>query len=435
MDPDGILFFIPGIQINPISAGAVMALCISGLLFCISALLSASENAFFSLSSNDKRELEDSKTARDLTVVSLLQIPCRLLITIRLWNFFLSLGAVMLFTYAFHLTFDFTVPLSCLMLEIVVIAFLILFFMKILPKVYIQRRSLSFARTIAPYLKAVVSISRPVATLLESTVRFVFYASRKKSNDVFVEELSKTSELTSGELTEEKEMFKGVIGLYNKTSSRIMTAWMDVAALNIKTEFHDAVRYAIETGYSRIPVYAGTTDDIKGVLYVKDLLPYLDQHAEFHWQKVIRPAYFVPENKKVNDLLKEFRATKTHIAIVIDEFGSSVGIVTMEDILEEIVGEINDEYDEDEHKFIKLKDGNYIFDAKILLTDFFRETGINPKTFGHLTDEVDTLAGLILEIKCDLPKKKEVISFGNYSFLILEIDRKRILKVKFSIVG
>jgi CBS domain containing-hemolysin-like protein len=191
------------------------------------------------------------------------------------------------------------------------------------------------------------------------------------------------------------------------------------------------VRYIIEIGYSRIPVYAGNQDEIKGILYIKDLLPYLDKPAEFHWQSLIRPAYFVPENKKIDDLLEEFRTTKTHLAVVVDEFGGTSGIVTMEDILEEIVGEISDEYDEDDTKFTRLADGSFIFDAKILLIDFFRTTGLDSKIFGKLTDDVDTLAGLILEIKGDFPAKKEVVRYDDYAFRILEMDKKRILKVKF----
>jgi CBS domain containing-hemolysin-like protein len=210
---------------------------------------------------------------------------------------------------------------------------------------------------------------------------------------------------------------------------------MDVADLDIKTNFKDVIRYVIDVGYSRIPVYANNQDNIKGILYIKDLLPHLDKHAEFRWQSLIRPAFFVPENKKIDDLLEEFRTTKTHLAVVVDEFGGTSGIVTMEDILEEIVGEISDEYDDEDSKFIRLADGSYVFDAKILLTDFFRTTGLDPKSFGKLTDEADTLAGLILEIKGDFPDKKEVVTYESFTFHILEMDKKRILKVKFTTNG
>jgi gliding motility-associated protein GldE len=255
----------------------------------------------------------------------------------------------------------------------------------------------------------------------------------KKKSDASVDELSKALELTSGELAEEKEMLEGIIGLYNKTVVEIMTSRMDVADLDIKTSFKDVLKYVVEVGYSRIPVYSGNPDNVKGVLYIKDLLPYLDKHAEFRWQSLIRPAFFVPENKKIDDLLEEFRTTKTHLAIVVDEFGGTSGIVTMEDILEEIVGEISDEYDDEkDSKYIQLADGSYVFDAKILLIDFFRAIGLDPKLFGKLTDDVDTLAGLILEIKGDFPAEKEVVKYENFSFRIIKMDKKRILKVKFT---
>jgi len=277
-----------------------------------------------------------------------------------------------------------------------------------------------------------VKITRPLSSLLLLSTRFVNYLSKEKTSDVSVDELSKALELTSGELMEEKEMLEGIIGLYNKTVVEIMTSRMDVADLDIKTGFKEVIRYVIEVGYSRIPVYSHNQDTIKGILYIKDLLPYLDKHAEFRWQSLIRPAYFVPENKKIDDLLEEFRTTKTHLAVVVDEFGGTSGIVTLEDILEEIVGEISDEYDDEDSKFIRLADGSFVFDAKILLTDFFRVAGLDSKLFGKLTDEVDTLAGLILEIKGDFPEKKEVIEYESCSFQILEMNKKRILKVKFT---
>jgi CBS domain containing-hemolysin-like protein len=260
----------------------------------------------------------------------------------------------------------------------------------------------------------------------------VKFFSRKKT-DTPVDGLSKALESTSGEPAEEKEMPEGIIGLYNKTVVEIMTPRVDVADLDIKTDFKDVLKYIVEVGYSRIPVYSGNPDNIKGVLYIKDLLLYLDERTEFQWQNLIRPAFFVPGNKKISDLLKEFKTTKTHLAVVVDEFGGTSGIVTLEDILEEIVGEISDEYDEEKDaEYIRLADGSYIFDAKIRLIDFFRATGLDTKLFGKLTDDVDTLAGLILEIKGDFPEKDEVVDYETFSFRITEMDKRRILKVKFT---
>jgi len=400
---------------------------------CLSAIISASEIAFFSLSPKEKNEIGESETAFDKTIQSLSKYPDRLLATVLIWNNFVNVGVVVLSSYAVNQIIDFSsAPLVGILFETIILTFLILLFGEILPKIYAQNYSLLLVRKMAAFLNGLMKITRPLSSLLLSSTRFVNFLSKKKTSDISVDELSKALELTSGELTEEKEMLEGIIGLYNKTAVEIMTSRMDVADLDIKTSFKEVIRYVIEVGYSRIPIYVNNQDNIKGILYIKDLLPYLDKRTEFRWQSLIRPAFFVPENKKIDDLLEEFRTTKTHLAVVVDEFGGTSGIVTMEDILEEIVGEISDEYDEEDSKVIRLADGSYVFDAKILLTDFFRATGLDSKSFGKLTDEVDTLAGLILEIKGDFPEKKEVIEYQSCTFQILDMDKKRISKVKFT---
>ena len=221
-------------------------------------------------------------------------------------------------------------------------------------------------------------------------------------------------------------MLSEIIKFYNKTANEIMTPRLDIEDLDVETPFRDVIDFVVKSGYSRIPVYEESEDDIKGILYIKDLLPHIEEPDTF------RPAYFVPETKKIDDLLEEFRTNKIHMAIVVDEFGGTSGLITMEDILEEIVGEISDEYDDDEKQFIHLADGSYIFEAKIQLIDFFRVIGANPNEFGKLTDEVETLGGLLLEIKGDIPNRRDVILYGKYRFQILEVDNRRILKVKFS---
>jgi len=434
MDADSyITSLFSGIQTNPISIGSAIALAVTAFFLFLSAMISASEIAFFSLSPDDKSKLEDSETTRDRQVVSLLQIPDRVLATILIWNNFVNVGVVVLSTYAFHQMLDFgNAPLIGFLFETIALTFLILLCGEILPKIYAQSHSLSFARKIVPYINSAVKISRPLSTPLLGSTRFVNHITKKKANDISADELSKALELTQSDLSEEKEMLEGIIGLYNKTVSEIMTSRLDVADIDEKTKFREVLQYVVEVGYSRIPVFEGSQDNIKGILYIKDLLPHLNKTDDFRWQRLIRPAYFVPENKKIDDLLEEFRTRKNHLAVVVDEFGGTSGIVTMEDILEEIVGEINDEYDEEEPLFVRNDDGSYIFDGKILLTDFFRETEIDPKQFGHLTDEADTLAGLLLEIKGGFPAPQEVIKSENCQFKILEMDNKRILKVGFS---
>ena len=410
-----------------------MALLISALFLCLSAIISASEIAFFSLSPSDKNEIKESEKTFDKTIQFLSQNSDRLLATILISQSFLNVGVVVLTSYVLNQIIDFSnSTLVGFIFETIFLTFLILFVGEILPKIYAQNNSLSILRKMAAFLNILLKVTRPFSSLLLTSTRFVNYLSKKKKSDVTVDELSKALELTSGELSEEKQMLEGIIGLYNKTAVEIMTSRLDVADLDIKTSFKDVIRYVIEVGYSRIPVYSHNQDNIKGILYIKDLLPYLDKHSEFRWQSLIRPAFFVPENKKIDDLLEEFRTTKTHLAVVVDEFGGTSGIVTLEDILEEIVGEIGDEYDDEDSKFIRLADGTYVFDAKILLTDFFRITGLDSKSFGKLTDEVDTIAGLILEIKGNFPEKKEIITYDHFNFQILEMDKKRILKIKFT---
>jgi gliding motility-associated protein GldE len=356
------------------------------------------------------------------------------LAAILIWNDFVNVSVVVLTTYAFNQFINFDdAPLFGFIFETIFLTFLLLLFGEIIPKIYAQNAPLKFTRRMAPVLNGMEKTVRPFSVLLVKSTQSVNGVRKKKINDVSVDELSKALELTSDKLPEEKDMLEGIISLYNKTAVEIMTSRLDVADLDITTGFKAVVAYIIEVSYSRIPVYSGNQDDIRGILYIKDLLPYLNQPDNFCWQKLIRPAFFVPETKKIDDLLEEFRTNKIHLAVVVDEFGGTSGIVTMEDILEEIVGEINDEYDEDDTKFTRLADGSYLFDAKILLTDFFRATGLEAKLFGKLTDEVDTLAGLVLEIKGDFPEKKEIVQYENYSFQVLEMDKKRILKIKFII--
>jgi gliding motility-associated protein GldE len=301
-----------------------------------------------------------------------------------------------------------------------------------MPKIYAQKNSLGFVRKSASILSGLERVCRPLSKLLVGSSTLLNKALVKKKYDLSVDELSKALELTSPQMPEEKEMLSEIIKFYNKTAHEIMTPRLDMEDINIKQTFREVISFVVASGYSRIPVYADTEDNIKGILYTKDLLPYINKPDSFRWQTLIRQAYFVPETKKIDDLLEEFRKNKIHVAIVVDEFGGTSGIVTMEDILEEIVGEISDEYDEDEKQYVRLDDGSIIFEAKILLTDFFRVTGIDSENFERLTEDVETLAGLLLEIKGDFPKRHEIIDCENCRFQVLEIDKRRILKVKFT---
>lgn len=435
MDTDYFLSnLFTDVQVLPVTVGAIVALILAFLLLIFSGIISASEIAFFSLTPSDKSDLSEKNNSVDHIIVDLLSHSEYLLATILILNNFVNVAVVMLCTYAFSEIFDFSKAMALgFVCETILLTFLILLFGEIIPKIYAQTNSLKFARRVAPLMNALNHVGRPLSSILVKSTNIVNRVLNNKKHDVSVDELSKALELTSGEISDEKEMLEGIIKLYNTTVVEIMTPRLDIYDINIQSNFREVINYVVNVGYSRIPVYLGSRDNIKGVLYIKDLLPYIDKPENFRWQSLIRPAFFVPETKKIDDLLEEFRTNKIHLAVVVDEFGGTSGIVTMEDILEEIVGEINDEYDEEDSKFEQLEDGSYIFDAKILLVDFFKIVGLDARDFGKLTEDVDTLAGLVLELKGDFPKKKEVLEYEDYTFQVLEVNKRRILKIRFFI--
>ncbi len=436
MDSDYISEIFSQVGVQDLTAGPVIALALAVLLLFASGFISASEVAFFSLKPNDINRIKEGNHPADSVILDLLNNSEFLLATILIANNFVNVAIVMLCTYGINEWLDFSnVPMLGFVLETIVLTFLLLLFGEIMPKIYAKQNTLPFIHKAAPTLLNIQKICKPLAALLVHSTSTINKTLAKKKYDISVDELSKALELTSKAIPEEKEMLAEIIKFYNKTADEIMTSRLDMEDLDIKANFKEVIDTIIKCGYSRIPVYSGTEDNIKGILYIKDLLPYLDKPETFRWQSLIRPAYFVPETKKIDDLLEEFRTNKIHMAIVVDEFGGTSGIVTMEDILEEIVGEISDEYDEDEKQYIRLADGSYIFEAKIQLTDFFRATDTDPVDFEKITEEVETLAGLLLEIKGDFPRRREVIEYKNYRFQILEMDNRRILKVKFNVIN
>lgn len=436
MDSDYISEIFSQVGVQDLTTGPVIALALAVLLLFASGFISASEVAFFSLKPNDINRIKEGNHPADSVILDLLNNSEFLLATILIANNFVNVAIVMLCTYGINEWLDFSnVPMLGFVLETIVLTFLLLLFGEIMPKIYAKQNTLPFIHKAAPTLLNIQKICKPLAALLVHSTSTINKTLAKKKYDISVDELSKALELTSKAIPEEKEMLAEIIKFYNKTADEIMTSRLDMEDLDIKANFKEVIDTIIKCGYSRIPVYSGTEDNIKGILYIKDLLPYLDKPETFRWQSLIRPAYFVPETKKIDDLLEEFRTNKIHMAIVVDEFGGTSGIVTMEDILEEIVGEISDEYDEDEKQYIRLADGSYIFEAKIQLTDFFRATDTDPADFEKITEEVETLAGLLLEIKGDFPRRREVIEYKNYHFQILEMDNRRILKVKFNLIN
>ena len=438
MDPDAYLCQLAdvfnGISVQTPSISAVVAIVLAGLLLLVSGFASASEIAFFSLSPSDLNAIAERKHPSDEKISNLLDNSERLLATILITNNFVNVTIIMLCNFFFMNVFQFHSPIAEFLILTVVLTFLLLLFGEIMPKIYSAQNTLKFCRKAAPAISFLKKFFSPLSALLVRSSFLVNRCVAKKNYNISVDELSQALELTDkSEISEESNILEGIIRFGEETAKEVMTSRLDMVDLEINTPYSDVLKCIVENAYSRIPVYADSRDNIKGVLYIKDLLPHLNKPANFRWQSLIRPPYFVPETKMIDDLLGDFQKNKVHIAIVVDEFGGTSGIVTMEDIIEEIVGEINDEYDEDERQYVRLNANTYVFEAKVLLTDFFRIMKLDDDFFEEVEGEADTLAGLLLEIKGEFPERHEVIKYKNYCFEVLEMDDRRILKIKVTV--
>ena len=423
--------FFSGITWMPPTLGAYIALALGLLLLLCSAFVSGSEIAFFSLSPADMNELEERRTSTDRRVLQLLDDSERLLATILCSNNFVNVAIIMLLTFFFHKTVDFgwNTLLEFLTMT-VVLTFLLLLFGEIMPKIAATQNPLRMARFCAPAYGVLMKLWWPVSTLLMKSTKLTSRL-EMTHQQLSVDDLEQALELTDKEeIADEQQMLKGIIRFGGEMAREVMTPRVDIVGLDVKTPFPEVIQCIVENNYSRIPVYADNEDNIKGILYIKDLLPHLSKPANFRWQTLVRPATFVPETKMIDDLLRDFQAQKVHIAIVVDEFGGTSGLVTMEDIIEEIVGEINDEYDEDERPYTRLNQNTYIFEAKTLLSDFRKIMQLPEDAFDNVASEADTLAGLLLEIKGEFPPEHERIQHGRFTFEVMEMDERRIVKIK-----
>ncbi|MDR4932083.1 MULTISPECIES: gliding motility-associated protein GldE [Segatella] len=400
------------------------------LLLC-SAYASGSEIAFFSLSPNDIEELEESKLPADNKVCQLRENSERTLATILIANNFINVTIVMLSNYIFNSIVIFKVEWLEILCITILLTFLLLLFGEIMPKVYCRQNSLKFCRFAAGGILILQRIFWPLETVLLRSGVIAEKAVPKENRQLSVDDLEQALELTDkNDIKDEQSMLQGIIRFGDETAKEIMTPRQDMVDLDIKCSYAEVLKSIVENNYSRIPIYQDNDDQIRGVLYIKDLLPHINKPANFRWQSLIRPPYFVPETKKIDDLLRDFQENKVHIAIVVDEFGGTSGLVTLEDILEEIVGEINDEYDEEEKFYIKLNYNTYVFEGKTLLTDFCKILQIDDDEFAEVEGDADSLAGLLLELKGDFLSLHERIDFKNYSFEVMEVDERRISKVK-----
>lgn len=402
------------------------------LLLC-SALASASEVAYFSLTPGEMDKLKEKGNSKAL---HLLKKPDLLLSTILITNNFVNVGIVIISSYLVNTLFDFSsYPILGFVIQVILVTFIILLVGEIMPKLYANRTQVKMAVIMAGPLTFLTFLFRPLSILLIKSTSIISKRIARKDG-LSIDQLSKALELTEDdEINEEKDILEGIVRFSNINAIDIIQPRINIIALDIEDSFEYVKDIVIEHGYSRLPVYRENLDNIEGILYVKDLLAHLKEPLDFNWQSLIRPAYFVPETKKINDLLEEFQLKKVHMAIVVDEYGGTSGIVTMEDILEEIVGEINDEYDEKEETFVRLKNNAYIFEACTLLNDFIKIVDADQDSFKDIEGEADTLAGLILEIKGELPRKSEVITYNEHKFTVLEVDNRRIKKIKYEKMG
>lgn len=417
----------------PIVAG-IGILTILFLLFS-SALISGSEIAFFSLTHSQIDTLRETPSRNSKAILGLLEKPKHLLATILITNNVVNIGIIILAGFLTPLFFDFSQsPVLGFIIQVIVITFVILLVAEVLPKVYASRYSEKFAHLMAQPLVILEKICRPLSTMMVVSTSLIDRRITKKGHNLSINELSHAIDITTTQNSPEDntKLLKGIVQFSNLYAREIMKARVDVVAVEYETSFEELKKTILEAGYSRIPVYKETFDNIAGILYIKDLLPYLKE-SSFNWQGLLRPCFFVPESKKLSDLLKEFQQKKIHLAVVVDEYGGTSGIVTLEDILEEIVGEINDEFDTDEIIYSQLDANTFVFEGKTSLKDFCTITQTNFSFFSQARGDSDSLAGLILELKEEFPGKGEKISYRHFDFTIEAVDHRRIKRIKVSI--
>lgn len=418
------------------TTGVIIATILAAVLLLMSAFASGSEIAFFSLSPSDVAELEDGKFDADKKIQNLRDDSERTLATILIANNFVNVTIIMLLNYVIAgvISFGERALLLQFLFTTVILTFLLLLFGEIMPKVYARQDPLKFCRRYVGGVMFARKLFWPIENILLKSGMLAEKIIQKENHVLSVDDLEQALELTDkNDIKDEQNMLKGIIRFGDETAKEVMTSRQNIIDLDIRSNYADVLKCIEDNNYSRIPVYQDNTDNIRGILYIKDLLPHLTKNSNFRWQSLIRPPYFVPETKKIDDLLREFQENKVHIAIVVDEFGGTSGIVTLEDILEEIVGEINDEYDEEEKFYSKLNYNTFIFEGKTLLTDLCRILNVDDEEFEEVEGDADTLAGLLLEIKGDFPSIHEKIDYKNYTFEVMNVEERRISKIKVTV--
>ena len=406
---------------------------ILGLLLVLSALVSGSEVAFFSLSKNQINSIRRSNDKEEQRIYNLIRNPQKLLATILIFNNFINVGFVTLATFLTWRIFGTTTLTGIIILVLTVITtFAIVFFGEIIPKVYANSNNVAFAKKTSWLMSLAESLFSPLSWALLSFSKVVEKRIELKNYDISKEEIHKALEISAeGEATEEeKEILKGIVNFGTLSVKQVMKSRLEITAFDIDLDFHELMDKINKCGFSRIPIFRETIDKIEGILYIKDLLPYLDRDENFKWQPLLRPGYFVPENKKIDSLLKDFQEKRVHISIVVDEYGGTSGLITLEDIIEEIVGEIRDEFDVDEIAYNKLDENTYVFEGRTSLNDFCKIIGKDPSVFDEVKGESESLAGLLLELSSKIPRVGEKIEFNDLVFTVVAVDNRRIKRIR-----
>jgi len=419
--------------LNTFTSEAAFGLLVMLVLLVLSALVSGSEIAFFSLKHSQLDDLRETDSNAGMKILNLMETPKSLLATILIANNVINIAVIILSTFITGIVFNFEDHyILGFIIQVVIVTFLLLLFAEVLPKVYATQNALGFARQMAGPMIYLRKLFYPLSTLLVKTTNFIDKRMESKKQGFSADELSHAIDITHPKTSseEDKQILRGIVQFSNIYAREIMKSRMDVVAVDESTPFEELISLIVEAGYSRIPVYRDNFDNVTGILYIKDLLPHLDSAPDFNWVNLIRSCFFVPESKKINDLLKEFQERKIHMAIVVDEYGGTSGLITLEDILEEIVGDINDEFDIEETIYSRIDKQNFVFEGRTLLKDFCKVTGIDYASFNQIKGEADTMAGLILEIKQDLPYKGEKVSFDNFDLVVDAVDNRRIKRIR-----
>lgn len=407
---------------------SITAIVVAIMCLMVSAFVSGSETAFFSLTKKDIEEINSEE--KRASIIRLLKEPEHLLATILITNNFVNVSIVLLLNFSLTQIINIHNAVLDFIFQSVLLTFILLLFGEIMPKLYSNERRRRWATFAITGITLLSRALRPLTSLMTRSTLIVNKIITKKADTISLDDLSHALEVTNVKEEKDKDMLEGILKFGGKTVSDVMTPRIDATMVDRDSSFDELLDVVKDSGYSRLPVYVETQDNIKGIIYAKDLLPYVDnKDKSFKWQSLLRDAFFVPENRMIDDILDDFKKKKMHMAIVVDEYGGTQGLVTLEDVLEEIVGEISDEYDDDEQNYKRLSADTFEFEGKTLLNDFCRITDVDEDTFDDVDEDVETIAGLLLNIKHDFPSENEVIEYGHFSFRIKRIDKHRIESV------